>query len=435
MNSQFLVTTTTTVVLNDLGQRTLTHPVSGLDLLLEYSQEDLANSADLATAITNGHITVVDENSNPITAPATQLDYVLQDELDQHAAALNPHNTTAAAVGAEPADAAIQTHLGVVSGNPHGTSAADVGAIPTAEKGAANGVAPLNSAGVIDASHLPYSGLNYKGTWNATTNTPALSNGGGGGAQGDYYVVLTSGITVIDGQTDWERGDWIVNNGSFWQKVDNTDSVSSVAGKQGAVVLVPADVSLGNVTNDAQLKRADNDWSGFAAMSSPASGDHLLLERASDGAKRRVTVANVGAAGVQAAISAHLDRHYAEETTPDNNPGNSYETYLTHTFNAAHTKVYRVGVHFVWSLNTTSRDFMARLQLNGVTQGVEFKAEPKDSGGSGPYGTSQRIAAQLDYALALSAGSNTIRLQYMGERGSDNPAIYEARMYIERWSA
>lgn len=35
--------------------------------------------------------------------------------------------------------------------------------------------------------------LNYKGTWNANTNTPTLASGVG--TKGDYYVVSVAGTT------------------------------------------------------------------------------------------------------------------------------------------------------------------------------------------------------------------------------------------------
>jgi len=73
--------------------------------------------------------------------------------------------------------------------------------------------------------------LNYVGTWNASTNSPALASGVG--TKGDYYVVSVAGSTSIDGQSLWGVGDWIVFNGTAWQKVDggsttNVDSVVSV---------------------------------------------------------------------------------------------------------------------------------------------------------------------------------------------------------------
>ena len=60
--------------------------------------------------------------------------------------------------------------------------------------------------------------LNYKGTWNATTNTPALASGVG--TQGDYYVVSVAGATDLNGITNWGVGDWAAFNGSVWQRVE-----------------------------------------------------------------------------------------------------------------------------------------------------------------------------------------------------------------------
>jgi len=105
--------------------------------------------------------------------------------------------------------------------------------IPDGEKGAANGVAELDSGGKVPTGQLPVSvtgAVFYKGTWDATGNTPTLSDSGGGGQQGDYYVVGTAGSTPIDGISDWKLGDWILNNGSVWEKVDNTQDPHAFGG-------------------------------------------------------------------------------------------------------------------------------------------------------------------------------------------------------------
>jgi hypothetical protein len=60
--------------------------------------------------------------------------------------------------------------------------------------------------------------LNYKGVWNASTNSPALASGVG--SKGDYYVVSVAGNTNLDGTTLWGVGDWAAFNGTVWQKVD-----------------------------------------------------------------------------------------------------------------------------------------------------------------------------------------------------------------------
>ena len=84
-------------------------------------------------------------------------------------------------------------------------------------------------------------GVMYQGTWNASTNTPSITSSVG--TKGHYYIVATAGSTNINGITDWKVGDWIIFNGSTWDKVDNTDAVSSVNGYTGAVSLVTSDVA------------------------------------------------------------------------------------------------------------------------------------------------------------------------------------------------
>jgi hypothetical protein len=61
--------------------------------------------------------------------------------------------------------------------------------------------------------------LNYKGTWNASSNTPTLADGTG--AKGDYYVVSTAGTQTFGGiQLFFGIGDWIAYNGAVWQRVE-----------------------------------------------------------------------------------------------------------------------------------------------------------------------------------------------------------------------
>lgn len=78
-------------------------------------------------------------------------------------------------------------------------------------------------------------GVTYQGTWNASTNSPSLSSGVG--TKGHYYVVSVAGSTSIDGISDWKLGDWIIFNGTTWDKVDNTDAVTAVNGAVGSVSL------------------------------------------------------------------------------------------------------------------------------------------------------------------------------------------------------
>jgi hypothetical protein len=118
------------------------------------------------------------------------------------------------------------------------------GYIPTTEKAQPLGVATLDAGGKVPTSQIPMQGdLNYQGTWNATTNTPTLTSSVG--TKGYYYVVDVAGSTNLNGITDWNIGDWAIFNGSVWQKVDNTDAVTSVNGQVGTVVLTTTNIAEG----------------------------------------------------------------------------------------------------------------------------------------------------------------------------------------------
>lgn len=88
--------------------------------------------------------------------------------------------------------------------------------------------------------------LSYQGTWNALTNIPTLTSSTG--VNGYYYIVNVAGTTNLDGITDWQVGDWAIFDGSVWQKIDQSNSVTSVNGQTGAVTLVYSDVGAPSVS-------------------------------------------------------------------------------------------------------------------------------------------------------------------------------------------
>jgi len=126
-----------------------------------------------------------------------------------------------------------------------------LGTAAVLDAGAPNGVATLDSSGTVPLSQIPNSlkgGLIYQGTWNASTNTPTLASSVG--TKGYYYVVSVAGTTNLNGITEWAVNDWAIFDGSVWQKIDNTDLVTSVNGQTGTVVLNAGDVgALSDVTS------------------------------------------------------------------------------------------------------------------------------------------------------------------------------------------
>jgi len=71
--------------------------------------------------------------------------------------------------------------------------------------------------------------LVYAGTWNANTNSPTLTSGVG--TKNTYYVVSVAGTTTLDGISSWSVGDWVIFNGTVWEKVlgGTTESFANVA--------------------------------------------------------------------------------------------------------------------------------------------------------------------------------------------------------------
>ena len=62
------------------------------------------------------------------------------------------------------------------------------------------------------------SALVYKGTWNATTNTPTLTSSAG--TANTFYIVSVAGTTTLNGTSNWGVGDWAVYNGTVWQRIE-----------------------------------------------------------------------------------------------------------------------------------------------------------------------------------------------------------------------
>jgi hypothetical protein len=93
----------------------------------------------------------------------------------------------------------------------------------------ANGIPKLDGSGKILVAQLPNSVMEYKGTWNASTNTPTLANGTGN--QGDVYLCSTAGtVNFGAGAITFAVGDQVIYSGTIWQKAGgSTGTVTSIA--------------------------------------------------------------------------------------------------------------------------------------------------------------------------------------------------------------
>ena len=109
-----------------------------------------------------------------------------------------------------------------------------------------NGIASLDSGGKIPVSQLPNSIMEYKGNYDALNNIPTLIDGIGN--PGDTYRVNIAGPGV--NLLGYVVGDYVVYSGTIWEKSHGgSDSILSVNGKSGIVILDKSDIGLSNVPN------------------------------------------------------------------------------------------------------------------------------------------------------------------------------------------
>ncbi|HYV95378.1 MAG TPA: hypothetical protein VE978_26630, partial [Chitinophagales bacterium] len=149
--------------------------------------------------------------------------------------------------------------------------------IPLTQKAANNGVATLDAGGKIPSSQLPTGALIYKGTWNASTNTPTLSDATGVNGW-DYTVSVAGSQDLGSGSISFDIGDEIIHNGSIYQVSPSAATVTSVNGLQGVVVLSTSDIDEGTNLYYTDARPLLAPLTGYSAGTNTvlASGNSIL---------------------------------------------------------------------------------------------------------------------------------------------------------------
>lgn len=172
-----------------------------------------------------------------IAAGATQADARAAIGAGTSSLALGTTSNTAKAGNYAPTSGEIVSALGFTPAN-------------AAIVGQANGIATLDGAGKIPTTMLTVAAVEYRGTWNASTNTPTLADGTG--STGDLYRVSVAGTRNLgSGAIQFRVGDSVIYNGSVWERSATGENVASVAGLQG-------DVTSGALKTALSLDAVDN---------------------------------------------------------------------------------------------------------------------------------------------------------------------------------
>lgn len=138
------------------------------------------------------------------------------------------------------------------------------------QKGANNGVATLDGGGKIPTSQLSSTLMDYKGSWNASTNIPVLVDGIGD--SGDVYICSVAGTQNLgSGNITFAARDWVIYNGTIWEKSINSNAVVSVNGQTSIVSLDLDDINNGVTYGRATLTQITNwniayNWGGHAGL-------------------------------------------------------------------------------------------------------------------------------------------------------------------------
>jgi hypothetical protein len=193
-------------------------------------------------------------------------------------------------------------------------------------------------------------GLSYQGTWNATTNTPTLASSTG--TNGYYYIVATAGSTNLNGITDWQIGDWLLFNGSVWQKIDQSELVASITSSDGSIVVT---------TTGSTVDLA-------VSQTSPAS---VLLERVRNSTGATLTKGTAvyisGATGQLPTVSKAL-------ATGDSTSAQTLGLITSDLANNSNGYVTIIGL--VSDLNTSAYTDGAQLYLSPTTAGTLTATKP-----------------------------------------------------------
>jgi hypothetical protein len=149
---------------------------------------------------------------------------------------------------------------------------------------AANGIPQLDSSGKILVSQLPNSVMEFKGVWDAATNTPTLADGTGNA--GDVYLCNVAGtVNFGSGPIAFIVGDYVVYTGTVWAKSGGASgTVTSVAVTEsgdalnitGSPITTSGTINIGFAGTSAQYVAGDGSLITFPSIISEAQ--NLITE-------------------------------------------------------------------------------------------------------------------------------------------------------------
>jgi hypothetical protein len=172
--------------------------------------------------------------------------------------------------------------------------------LPTATASILGGIKIDNNTivinnGVISVGGALTSATIFKGSWDASANTPTLGASlPAGVAAGWQYIVSVQGTRDIGaGSTSYTVGDLVIYNGTTWSRIPGGNTVTAFNSRQGAITLTSEDVTTAL---------------GFTPISLASVSNYQFSVAADDSTQRLISsdevVKFVGAGGITTASDA-----------------------------------------------------------------------------------------------------------------------------------
>jgi hypothetical protein len=141
-----------------------------------------------------------------------------------------------------------------------------------ATKGQPNGIAELDSSGLLPAANLPISAMEYKGNYDIVTNTPTLVDGTGNA--GDVYRNTSSGSRDFgSGVVNVELDSFIIYSGTVWERTPASGLYELLSNKDAAEGYV------GLTGFKIKFRNLLNSFTSFLTNSNTAVRTYLFQDR------------------------------------------------------------------------------------------------------------------------------------------------------------
>ena len=206
--------------------------------------------------------------------------------------------------------------------------------------GKANGVATLDENGRIPYSQLPESAMEFKGTWDASNNTPTLIDGTGD--TGDFYIVSVAGTQNLGSrEIKFLENDRVIYSEGVWSKLSAGDvrTINNIQPTDGNVTLTGDNINISasdatkvstkvtshiNATSEVHGATSEataskliiRDSAGRAQVASPSADSDIATKKYVD------DLVSGDAGAVQQALNTHIAKTtevHGAVSTPDAN--------------------------------------------------------------------------------------------------------------------